>query len=121
MISRQPPIDRRNEITYADGVFGKVEPLLDNRGQFLDTTALLSQHTLGSSGQDDDFGLVGGRTNINTGISIFSQFTTQKFVQFGLQHALLDELKVAIRMTIKMVLTHGKRMEENGRRRKRKV
>lgn len=43
--------------TYLNFVFGKVESLLDERGQFADATALFSKHRLGAGGKNDDSGL----------------------------------------------------------------
>lgn len=66
--SRQAGMGRQDgpntKYTYLNFVFGKVESLLDERGQFADATALFSKHRLGSGGKNDDSGLGGESVNL---------------------------------------------------------
>ena len=53
-------------------------PLLDDGSQLADSSALLSQNIIGLSGLDDDLGLGGGDSHLNTGITILSKLTSEK-------------------------------------------
>ena len=77
-----------------DGVLREAEPLLHDGGQFTDPPTLFTQDVLGAGGHDDDFGLGGSHTDLDTGVTIFSQLTSQELVQFGLEHAIGDKLEL---------------------------
>ena len=92
-----------------NGVLGELETLLDKSGQFANTTTLLTKNVLSVSGTDDDsiklkinfdyfiveilWHLLGtGRsdTDLNTSITIFSKFTSEELVQFGVENTIGD-------------------------------
>ena len=91
-----------------DGVLREAEPLLHDGGQFTDPPTLFTQDVLGAGGHDDDFGLGGSHTDLDTGVTIFSQLTSQELVQFGLEHAIGDKLEVKNKSLTKVKSTLSK-------------
>jgi hypothetical protein len=75
-----------------DGVFRKLEPLLNEGGEFTDSSTLLAENFLGMGGADDDVGDGGSDSNFDAGISFFSQFTLEELVQFGVEDTICDKL-----------------------------
>ena len=48
---------------------------------------------MGAGSHNDNFGLGWGNTDLNTGVTIFGQFTSQKLVKFGLEDTIGDKLE----------------------------
>jgi hypothetical protein len=82
-----------NQKTYFNCAFWEVEPLLNNRCQFPDPSALLTQNILGLRGQDDDLSPGWSDSNFDTTVAIFSEFSSQELIQFSLEDTICDELK----------------------------
>ena len=76
-----------------DRSLGEVEPLLDDGGELANPAALLSEHVLGAGGHDNDLGPGGRHTDLDTGVAILGQLTSEELVQLGLEHAVGDELE----------------------------
>jgi len=75
-----------------DGVFRKLEPLLDEGGEFADSSTLLAENFLGVGCADDDVGDGGSNSDFYARVSFLSQFTLKEFVQLGVEDAICDKL-----------------------------
>ena len=53
-------------------------PLLDDGGQLTDSLALLAKNVLGAGSLDDDLGLQGGDTDLDTGIAVLAELTSEQ-------------------------------------------
>ena len=84
-------------------VLWEVESFLYNRGQLTDPPALLTEDILGAGSHDDNFGLGWGNTDLNTGVTIFGQFTSQKLVKFGLEDTIGDKLEYRFRKRLVVI------------------
>ncbi|VEU42722.1 unnamed protein product [Pseudo-nitzschia multistriata] len=75
-----------------DGAIGESESLLDDRGQLTDAASVLSQNVLGAGGPDDDLRAVGGRSDLDTGVTVLGELGNEQFVEFGVEDSVGDEL-----------------------------
>jgi hypothetical protein len=75
-----------------DGVLGELESLLDEGGEFADSSSLLAENFLGVGCADDDVGDGGGDSNFNTRVSFLSQLALEELVQFSVEDTIGDEL-----------------------------
>ena len=75
-----------------DGTIIEVEPLLDDGGQLADALSLLSENVLRACGTDDDFGAMRGGADLDTGITVLSEFTGEELVELGVKDTISDEL-----------------------------
>lgn len=75
-----------------DGVLGEFESLLDEGGKFADSTSLLAENFLGMGGADDDVGDGWCDSDLDTRVSLLSQFALEEFVQFCIEDTIGDEL-----------------------------
>ncbi|UYV69216.1 hypothetical protein LAZ67_6002856 [Cordylochernes scorpioides] len=73
----------------------EVEPLLDNRGELTDTTALLPKHILCTGGQDDDLCAQWSHTHFNPAVALLCQLTAQELIQLSLEHSICHKLTQA--------------------------
>ena len=71
---------------------GKLETLLDDRGQLTDALSFLSEDVLCACGADDDLGPVGRGADLHSGKAIFGELTGQQLVQLGVEHSIGNEL-----------------------------
>ena len=71
---------------------GKVEALLNDRGEFANAAVVLTEDVLGVRGTDDEFGAVRGGADLDSGVSLGGQFGNQEFVQFSIKDTVGDEL-----------------------------
>jgi hypothetical protein len=60
-------------IANNDAYVNNNEPLLDDGSQLLDLSSLLANDLVGLGGSDDDLHLLGGRSDLNTGITVIGQ------------------------------------------------
>lgn len=79
-----------------DGVLGVVETLLNQRGEFTDLTSINTQHFLGLGGLDTDFGLDGGLSDFNTGVTGSGQRLGQEGVEFGMEDTIGNEFLLLV-------------------------
>ena len=68
------------------------ESLLYESSEFADTTSLISKDFLSMSSTDNDFCSRRGDTNFATRVTLFSEFAGEKFIKFGKEYAVGDEL-----------------------------
>ena len=61
-----------------DGVLGELEALLDEGGEFADSSSLLAENLLSVRGADDDVGDGGGDSDFDSRVSFLSKFTLEK-------------------------------------------
>lgn len=66
---------------------------MDDGGQFTDATSLLSQNVLGLGGHDDDLCAGGSDADLNAGVAILGQLTSQELVQLSLEDSVSNELE----------------------------
>lgn len=52
-----------------------------------------TKNSLGTSSFDDDLGANRGNPNLNTGVTIFSEYTAQKLVHFSVQNSISNNLR----------------------------
>ena len=84
-------------------VLWEIESFLYNWSQLTDPPALLTEDILGAGSHNDNFGLGWGNTDLNTGVTIFGQFTSQKLVKFGLEDTIGDKLENKFREIILLI------------------
>lgn len=75
-----------------DGAIGERETLLHHGGQLTNTTTLLSQDILGTSGANDHLCALGGLTDLNSSVSIVGELAAQEVVKLGVEETILNEL-----------------------------
>ncbi|KAH3668812.1 hypothetical protein OGAPHI_002567 [Ogataea philodendri] len=75
-----------------DGTWSKLESLLDKRSKLVDSSTLLTKDSLGVGGRDDDLGLGWGDSNLDTGVSLFWEFSAEEFVQLGVEDTVSNKL-----------------------------
>merc|ERR1719329_58177 len=75
-----------------DGTLGEPESLLNDRGELTDADGLVTEDILGAGGVDDDLSGSGGNADLDTGVVIFSQLTSQKLVKLGVEDTIRNEL-----------------------------
>jgi hypothetical protein len=63
-----------------DGVFGKFESLLDEGGEFANSSSLLAENFLGVGCADDDVGDGRSDTDFDTRVSFLCQFTLKELI-----------------------------------------
>lgn len=68
-----------------DGVFGKLEALLNERRELPDAAALLAQDLLCVRGADDNVGHGGCYADFDTRVSLLGQLALEEFVEFGVK------------------------------------
>ena len=75
-----------------DGVFRKLEPLLDEGGEFADSSTLLAENFLGVGCADDDVGDGGGDADLDARVALLGQLALEELVQLGVEDSICDEL-----------------------------
>ena len=75
-----------------DGVLGELESLLDEGGEFADSTSLLAEDFLGVGCADDDIGDGGCDSDFDTRVSLLSQLALEELVQFCVEDTIGHEL-----------------------------
>jgi hypothetical protein len=93
------------------GVFGELESLLDEGGEFADSSTLLAQNLLCVGCPDDDVGDGRGDTNFNARVSLLSQLTLEELVQLGVEDTIGHELSPLRAMDVQSVLELHRRSE----------
>jgi len=78
----------------------EVESLLNHGGQLLDAASLLSKNVLSSGGLDDDLGLVGGSSDLNTRVTILSELLREESVQLCVEDTVGNELVLLVDVII---------------------
>ena len=82
-------------------VIGKLESLLDQRGEFTDASALLAENFLGVCGADDDIGDGGSDADFNARVALFGKLALEKFIEFGVEDTIcvtLSDLFMGFRL-----------------------
>lgn len=75
-----------------DRLVRETESSLNQSGEFPDSSSLLTEHTSGSGGSDDDLGSNGGNSNLDTGVTILSEDASEKLVELGIEDSILHVL-----------------------------
>jgi hypothetical protein len=75
-----------------DGVFGELEALLDEGGEFADSSSLLTENLLCVGGPDDDVGDGGSDADFDSRVSLLGQFTLEELVQLSVEDTIGNEL-----------------------------
>jgi len=75
-----------------DGVFGELESLLDEGGEFADSSSLLAENFLCVGGANDDIRNGGCDADFDSRVSFLSKFTLEELVQFGVKDTICDKL-----------------------------
>lgn len=88
-----------------DGVLGELESLLDEGGEFADSSSLLAENFLGVGCADDNIGDGGGDSDFDTRVSLLSQLALEEFVQFCVEDTVGDELS-PLRAWAKSAIAH---------------
>jgi hypothetical protein len=91
-----------------DGVFWELESLLDEGGEFTDSSSLLAENFLCVGGSDDDIGDGGCDTDFDSRVSFLSKFALEKLVQFGVEDTICDELSPLRAVDLSQYLCFGK-------------
>mmetsp|Transcript_653 Transcript_653/g.1191 ORF Transcript_653/g.1191 Transcript_653/m.1191 type:complete len:236 (+) Transcript_653:281-988(+) len=73
-------------------VLGEVPPLLDNSGEFANTTALLAKNILRPRRTDNNLSPHGRDTNLNTRVAILGELTSQQLIELSKEDAIGDKL-----------------------------
>ena len=68
-----------------DGVFGELEALLDEGGEFPDAATLLSKNLLCVGGANDDVGDGGRHADLDTRVALLGQLALKELVEFGVE------------------------------------
>lgn len=77
-----------------DGALGEAETLLDDGSQLADAAAVLTKDVLGAGGTDDDFGALGGDTDLDARVALLGEAAGQELVQLGVENTISDKLDV---------------------------
>jgi len=77
-----------------DCAIGIVEPLLDDRSEFANALAFVTQHILSPSRQDDDLRARRSHAHLDATVSVFRELTSEELVEFSLEDSILDELSL---------------------------
>jgi hypothetical protein len=93
-----------------DGVFWELESLLNERGEFADSSSLLAENFLGVGRSNDDIGDGGCDTDFDSRVSFLSKFALEELVQFGVEDTICDELSPlrAVRRVSNYVFVRGR-------------
>ncbi|EEQ39044.1 conserved hypothetical protein [Clavispora lusitaniae ATCC 42720] len=84
-----------NSLSVDDNtVLRQLESLDNQRSQFVDSSTLLTQNTLGVRSLNNDFSLGVGLSDLNTSVTLFGQFSGEEFVQFGVEDTVSDQLSL---------------------------
>jgi len=75
-----------------NAVLGELESLLDEGGEFADSSTLFAQDFLGVCRSDDDVGDCGRDSNFDAGVAFLSQLPLEELVQFGIENTVGNEL-----------------------------
>mmetsp|Transcript_19288 Transcript_19288/g.34854 ORF Transcript_19288/g.34854 Transcript_19288/m.34854 type:complete len:330 (-) Transcript_19288:81-1070(-) len=75
-----------------NGTIGKIKPLLHHTGQLTNALSLLSEHVLRLGCADDDFGTMGGGTDLDTSVTILGKFAGEELVEFGEENTVGNKL-----------------------------
>lgn len=74
-----------------DRVLGKLEALLDERGELADAATLLAEDLLGVGGPDDDVGDRGGNADLDAGVTLLSELALEELVELGVENTVCGE------------------------------
>jgi len=75
-----------------NAVLGELESLLDERGEFADSSTLFAQDFLGVCRPDDDVGDCRRDSNFNAGVALLGQLALEELVQLGIENTVGNEL-----------------------------
>jgi hypothetical protein len=78
------------------GLVVEVVSLLDEGFDFLDLAVGLGEHLLGLGASDADLGGHGSGTDLDTGVSLFSEGAGKELVEFGTENSVSDELLLGV-------------------------
>jgi hypothetical protein len=70
----------------------KVESFLYDRSQFTDALSFLSENILGTGGTHNDVRAMRSSTHFHTSITVLSELTGEKLVEFSIEASVSDEL-----------------------------
>mmetsp|Transcript_33625 Transcript_33625/g.46017 ORF Transcript_33625/g.46017 Transcript_33625/m.46017 type:complete len:202 (+) Transcript_33625:215-820(+) len=90
-----------------NGSLRETKAFLDNTGQFTNADGFVTQDILCTSGSDHDFSPGGGHTNLDTGVVILSELTSQEFVQLGIKDTVSNELSFLRHRRNRLVIRLG--------------
>jgi len=77
-----------------EGVFGELEPLLDERGELADAATLLTEDFLSVGGTDDDFGTGVRNADLTPRVTLLCQLAGEELAQLGAEHTVGHELSL---------------------------
>jgi hypothetical protein len=88
-----------------NGVLWELESLLDQRGEFANSSSLLAENFLCVGCANDDIGDGGGNADFNTRVSLLGQLTLEELVQFSVEDTISNKLSPlrAVKMKVSMV------------------
>lgn len=75
------------------GSFGESESLLDQRGEFSDSSTLVTEDVLSVGGSDDDFGSGVGDSDLTARVSFLGELSSEELVEFSGKDTVSDELR----------------------------
>jgi len=73
-----------------DRVLGKLEALLDERGELSDAASLLAENLLCVGGADDDVGDSGGDADLDARVALLGQLALEELVQLGVENTVCE-------------------------------
>lgn len=94
------------------GVLWELESLLNKAGEFADAATLLAKDILGVRGADDDIGDGRSDTDFDAGVAFLGEFALEKFVEFGVEDAVRDELALLGTVGCLLVIWSGEESVE---------
>lgn len=77
-----------------DGALGESESLLDKRHELSDSSAVLTEHLVGVGGSDNNLGLGGGESDLDTGVSLLGELSGEELVELGVEDTVGDDLSL---------------------------
>jgi len=75
-----------------DSALTEFKSLLYESSEFTDSTSLVSEDFLCVGSADDDFSSGRRDSDFTTRVTLFSEFTSEKFVEFSVEDSVGDEL-----------------------------
>ena len=79
-------------MTYLDCALLKAESFLHHWSQLPNATTLFTKYILSPGCQYNNFSTSWCHTHFNTTVTIFGQFSSEEFIQFGLKNSIRNEL-----------------------------
>lgn len=71
----------------------EAEPLLNDSREFTNLSSFLTQHVLGPGGHNDDVGFRRAIADLDSGVTVFGEFSAKELVEFGVENAISHKLQ----------------------------